>query len=194
MILFQPPSPWPGMPHGRPGYPGPHPTWLWTFPVVRHPQLDWATCSSLELCFPERTGHLTVIVQASLIYLLSTRSDQTKQKQNKQNKNQKPNKQKTPTQTTNKLPKNNKKEKKPRIRSQKKSPPSPMKKQWQYVCYVFTPSYSDLGLQAGSPLWCGFMPTDVIIVFNCWRWLMSLSCCSNCRTPERCQGSLGLLM
>lgn len=42
--------------------------------------------TSLELCFPERTGHLTIIVQASLIYFLTTQwPNKTKPEQTNKN-------------------------------------------------------------------------------------------------------------
>ena len=33
----------------RPGCPGPHPTWPWTPPGMRHPQPLWAACASTSL-------------------------------------------------------------------------------------------------------------------------------------------------
>lgn len=82
IVLFQPPPSWPRMPHTRPGCPWPHPAWCWILPAVGHPQLDCRTCSSasLELFYPERTGHLTIVVQASLIYLPNHAKWQKKEK------------------------------------------------------------------------------------------------------------------
>lgn len=77
------------------------------------------------------------------------KEEQTKQKpKTKQTKNSHPNNKQT-------NPRKQQKGKKTRIKTHKKKATPAMKKQWQYVCYVFTPSYSDLGLQARSPLWCG---------------------------------------
>lgn len=46
---------------------------------------------------------------------------------------------------------------------------------WQYVSPVLALSCSDASLQAGSSLWCAFMPMGMIIVCSCWRWLVSFT-------------------
>ena len=38
----------PGSPTSRPGCPEPHPAWPWMSPGMEHPQLPWATCSSVS--------------------------------------------------------------------------------------------------------------------------------------------------
>ena len=41
--IAPPPLPWARTPSTRLGCSKPHPTWPWTLPVMRHPQLRWAT-------------------------------------------------------------------------------------------------------------------------------------------------------